>query len=463
MQGEPCSSADQAPLPLQPATLERFARSVLQEFLSEWRGAAPLDLAGDVSLRDGHAALDSLEMLDVVASLNTRFALHETGIEDYLLARPTLREWGDLLHTHLGLMGERATLAFKTSGSTGAPKSMRHAGHDLLREVHALVRDLRLTEAAPSSTASMPPHVPLDDLMAPRHSAVRPVSGARCGAPAEPTQRRDEMPGPANQPRIVCLVPCHTMFGFLFTALLPDDLGWPVVDLSRRAPTALARIARSGDVVVATPHLLGLALSSLDTTCLPPGMRAIVSGGPCPRDLLERAAAKGLAVMDVYGATETGGIGWRRAAKESFTLFSHLDLLSPDSGPAEIWHQDNRLDLQDQLEWCGERRFVWRGRRDHVVQIGGVNVSPGAVAQSLIACSGVKDAAVRLNGTTGRLKAFVVPDPEVMSASGEREADCLEQTLRTAMRGIHAAPARPQSYTFGTALPVGPSGKPSDW
>ena len=90
------------------------------------------------------------------------------------------------------------------------------------------------------------------------------------------------------------------------------------------------------------------------------------------------------------------------------------------------------------------------------MQIGGVNVSPAAVARHLRAAPEVAEAAVRLDARTGRLKAFVVPsepcvDAAVLEARLHQHADELD------------GPARPRSYAFGAALPHGATGKPADW
>jgi 4-coumarate--CoA ligase len=253
--------------------------------------------------------------------------------------------------------------------------------------------------------------------------------------------------------RLLVLVPCHHIFGFLFGALLPARAGWPVVDLAGRPPGALAREARPGDLVIATPWLLSLALKSGGD--LPGGLSAVVSGAPAPDDLWQVSAEAGLALTEVYGATETGGIGWRRCRHAPFALLSHLARRGGD-----VQRPDGRaLDVQDRLEWRDGRRFAVLGRRDRVVQVAGVNVSPDAVARHLAAAEGVCDAVVRLDAATGRLKAFVVPGPD--RADGSTDG-VLEARLRAACTDL-PAPARPYRYSFGIDLPRGPTGKVADW
>ncbi len=417
------SSANAAPaLPLEAPALARICRGAVRERLVRTRGGTCHQLDDDTPLVDRAApaendataparpGLDSLEILEIVGDLDRRFALSRTGIEDHLIVRPTLREWGTLIAEHLRCSGPDLPITFTTSGSQGAPRHVAHSAATLLSEVDALLRDLPIAAAS--------------------------RGGDGVGAPA----------------RVLALVPCHHIFGFLFGALLPACAGWPVIDLAGRSPGGLARTARAGDLVIATPHLLGLALETPGR--LPDGIAAIVSGAPAPPSLWRAAADAGLDLTEIYGATETGGVGWRCDGDGPFTLLSHL----VREGEA-IRRAGESLPVQDHLEWRGERAFAVLGRRDRQVQVGGVNVSPDAVARTLSAMPDVSEAAVRLDPGSGRLKAFVVPRAPDPSGSG-REG--LEARLRAACSDL-SAPERPQSYTFGEALPRDRAGKPTDW
>ncbi len=393
---------------LSPEAVERVCRSALRALWARLRpGNACPELPGDLTLREDGLGLDSLELLEAVADANARFALHETGTEDHLLIFPTLTQWAAAIARHIAHRGEHTRLRFATSGSTDAPRQVEHVLSALDAEVAALRVDLWTGGGAP------------------------------------------HRPG-----RIVALVPCHHIFGFLFTALLPDRAGLPVVDLSGAAPGAMSRVLRTGDALVATPFLLDLALRA--GTKAPEGCQAIVSGAPMPLALWRAAQAAGLAVTEVYGATETGGIGIRRAGEAPFGLLSHLERDDASVRPCGPDAPRDPLPVQDRLEWHGPRQFRLAGRRDAVVQIGGVNVSPSAVARHLRAAPEVADAAVRLDARTGRLKAFIVPQ--------DAEAD---RAMLTARLDAHAddldGPARPRRYDFGDALPRGATGKLADW
>lgn len=413
---------EETSLPLRADTLGRICRGALASLWRAWRGRELGDVAPDMSLRDDGLGLDSLEMLELVTELNRRFGLHRTGIEDYLLIDPTLDRWGELLAEHLRLLGAEADITFSTSGSEGDPEHVAHGVARLMAEVAALSRDL----LDPSSTGQTRPR------------NVRARGGAP--RPLDPTGR------------VVSLVPPQHIFGFLFSALWPDATGTPVADLSHAGPGRLLATLKLGDVIVATPHHLSLALDAHARPDLPDGVAAIVSGAAAPAALWRRAGDLGLRMVEVYGATQTGGIGWRTEAEAPFRLLSHVARRSDG-----LFVKGQALALQDEVTWDDARHFTLGARRDRIVQVAGVNVSLSSVRNALLACAGCADVAVRLDTERGRLKAFVVP------SDAGADASVLEAELRTEIARSLTAAARPQSYRFGPNLPRGPSGKLTDW
>lgn len=236
--------------------------------------------------------------------------------------------------------------------------------------------------------------------------------------------------------RLIGLVPPHHIYGCLFLCILPGLTGQEVVELHHLAPTAAFRKARAGDLIVGTPFTWDLARQT--GLRFPAGVHGLTSAGPSTRSTFE--APLGLQDMtEVYGATETGGIATRQAFDAPFALLPHLSRAEADA-----------LDLQDQLGWLGDTCFHLRGRKDGVVQVAGVNVSPGLVQAALAAVPGVAEVAVRAGAE--RLRAFIVP----AAAGGPSEA-----ALSAALIQL-PAPARP-ALTFGPALPRGPMGKLCDW
>jgi 4-coumarate--CoA ligase len=345
---------------------------------------------------------DSLSRLSLILRVNRFFDLAQTGIEDYLLMHRTIGAWVRLLDHHLQIVGDQTRFGFATSGSAGPVKHVRHRIQDLLSEVAAL-RD-------------------------------GPLGHVQAGA------------------RVLCLVPPHHIYGFLFGCLLPQVIGADVVDLSLSGPTAVARQARPGDLIIGTP--LNWQLLHDSGITLPAGVSGVTSAGPSTETTWAVRSVNGLAhLTEVYGATETGGVGFRSDPVAPFCLLPHLtrtgttEVLSTDgSGPPRP--------VQDRLDWVDDARFRVIGRVDDVVKVAGVNVSPSHVRAILRECDGVIDAAVRLGD--GRMRAFVVPHAEM-------DLITLERQLNAHILRHLVAAARPSELTFGPSLPQNTMGKSCDW
>lgn len=367
-------------MPLSALAIERIVLDLLADELSRSRGRSAVALGrsgwGAATRVDAQGLdLDSLERMDAASALNEFFHLHEYGAEDYLLALPSIGEWCELVAQSLGEGSGRLT--FRTGGSTGEPRRCTHAIADLRAEADGWAQQL--------------------------------------GAPA-----------------VVALVPAHHIYGAIFTALLPDVLGCPVVDA--------IGAARPGTVVVGTPtHWQYLARSLL---AFPDGLTGVTSTAPMPSQLAHRLRGQRLhRLIEVYGSSETGGIGWRAHEGAAYRLLPR-------------WAHADAVASPDHLRWLDERHFVIEGRRDGAVQVGGTNVFPARVRDALLSHGGVADAAVRLDGA--RLKAFVVPAPG-------QDANALANALDRWCGEVLSAPERPRRFATGAALPRNAMGKLADW
>lgn len=360
-----------------------------------WSGDLPLDHGG----LDG----DSLELLALATAVAEATHMHRSGVEDYLLAHRTLGDWAAIVATSLEHFSGEMT--FRSSGTTGVPVSSSHELGALVQEIRELARLL-------------------------------------------PERRR-----------LLCAVPAHHIYGFLFSVLLPAELGIPVLDIRSRVPAGLSTQLRAGDLVVGHPTFW--AAFARTVPAVPAGVTGVTSTAPCPPELAAELIAHGLErLVQVYGSSETSGIGWRATPDGDYHLLDHwrrrgettLIRSLPDGSERE--HA-----LPDRLCWSGERRFRLAGRRDGAVQVGGINVVPSDVAARLREHPAIREAAVRaMRPEEGsRLKAFIVPreDP---SSSRHLVAELTEWC------NTHLAVAeRPKSFTFGECLPRGALGKLADW
>ena len=353
----------------------------------------PLDWPEDMPIGDDGLGLDSIEQLGALGALAETFGLDD-GPRD---AEPPERvgAWIDWIMDEPATPGRRITVT--TSGSTGAPRACGHALVDLL------------DEAAYLGTCF------------------------------------------SDRRRIVAMVPAHHLYGMIWTALLPGALGIPVVVRTIGAALDLA----AGDLVVAVPEQW-LAMSRI-VRLFPDDVVGVSSAGMLDDRVGIDLLAAGLKrLVDVYGASETGGIAMRDVPAATYDLLPRWHLEPRGDRDWRLVDRNGaRVDLPDLIDRTGDRAVRPTGRRDGAVQIGGHNVWPDRVAQILRETDGVAEVAVRLHAN-GRLKAFIVPhdaqDPATLSAALDRVVvEKLED------------PERPKSFRFGDRLPRGDMGKLTDW
>ena len=391
------------------ACLARFVSDLIAEELRRLRpghGAAPSQpWSEDLFLDERGLGLDSLELLTVAATLTEALHLHESGIEDQLLAQ---RRWGEWLQTvEHGLRMFDSVLTFRTSGSTGVPKPCSH----LLALLHQEIDHLETVFAGTE--------------------------------------------------RVLTAVPSHHIYGFLFTILLSVRLKCTeVIDVRRATPQMLLQLLRRGDLLVS--HPAHWAVLAQHVNVFPARVVGVTSGAPCAPELAQALATAGIRrLVQVYGSTETGGVGWRRCADDSYELMPFWSRDSDAEGKIRRTLPDGSTQsypLQDALEWQTGRKFLVRGRLDDAVQVGGINVFPARVRQTLLDHPQVADAAVRLmNPLVGsRLKAFVVP-------TADASWPVLRAELERWVQSRLAAEERPRSFTAGSRLPMSDRSKLIDW
>jgi long-chain acyl-CoA synthetase len=349
---------------------------------------------------------DSLELVSLATCVATFFNIYDSGVEDYLLRLKTLGEWAELVAVARDRGSRKIT--FATSGSTGSPKQCHHQWNSLVNETL--------------------------------------LFAARLGPGSErPTQR------------IIALSPCHHIYGFIFSVLLAAQLKVPVL----RGPQALSAIQQgalhTGDVIIGFPFIWRQL--NRQGARFAAGVTGITSTGPCDPEAIRMLKSQGLERMiEVYGSSETAGIGFRQQPEQPFQLLPRWQRGTSDDCLLEL-DSETEHELSDYLHWQDASHFRPAGRRDEAVQVGGVNVFPGSIAERLQCLPQIASTAVRLMSAAEgeRLKAFIVPTGNVDSA------DTLESFLHAWCAENLSAPERPKAFTFGSSLPRNAMGKLSDW
>ncbi len=347
------------------------------------------ELEPETEFGKGALGTDSLDLLNLAGAITEMFHLHETGVEEYLLRYRTLENWCDIVRVSLNKKAERIT--FRTSGSTGAPKRCAH-----------LVERLEAEAVGHAET----------------------LSGCR---------------------RVLSMVPTHHIYGFIWAALLSAQLRIPVLDARRWTPSRVVREAREGDLLVGVPANWQLLVRNIDLVS--GGILGVTSGAVCPESLFESVTRAGIGFREVYGSSETAGVGVRHQAGEPFNLLRHWRTGDPELSPP------------DRLVWQTERTFYVGGREDGAVQVAGKNVFPARVAEVLRSFPGIEECSVRMTRPEegNRLKAFVV------WRAGHFDQERSERGLRDWLASQLQPHEQPVSFTFGAAAPVNDMNKFTDW
>ena len=368
------------------------------------RECAEIDDATPID--DGPLGIDSLDLINVARAVGIFFDLYASGSEELLLQRRTIGGW---VGTVLEAASETtSTLTFRTSGSTGEPADCRHTMASLAAEAEVLAELF------------------------------------------------------VGRARVVGIVPRHHIYGFLFTVLLPQRLERPFTDLRGASIGEIHRSLRAGDLFIGFPLRLDeLAESRLR---FPDDIVCVTSTGPCRKETIAALSDCGIAkTFEIYGSTQTAGVAWRTDPGDPYRLFPYWSL---DSSGERLTRDDARspdraretFALPDRIAWRGDG-FDVVGRHDGAVSVGGVNVFPARIADTIRAHPDVVECSVRpMRADEGaRLKAFVVLRSDIADIDVSREA------LRRWIHETLAVAERPKPITFGPTLPRDAQGKPADW
>jgi acyl-coenzyme A synthetase/AMP-(fatty) acid ligase/3-hydroxymyristoyl/3-hydroxydecanoyl-(acyl carrier protein) dehydratase len=290
----------------------------------------------------------------------------------------------------------------------------------------------------------------------------------------------------AEPPPLVWATVTHQhIYGLLFRVLWPLAAGRPFVAERLVFNEEIAQRITGPAVLVASPAHLRRLPEALAWSAARDGLRAVFSsGGPLPPEAAEAAVALlGVAPVEVYGSSETGGVGWRQRAR-------HGDTWQPLPG-IEFRIEDGELcvrspHLPDLTWWRTSDRatpagdgmdgFELHGRADRIVKIEEKRVSLTAIEQRLAASPDVAEARVLMlaaephvvdaNGAivahaarpavvaalteAGRAKLARIGKPALVA---ELRADLLAAVDRVAL---------PRRWRFVDVLPVNAQGKSTE-
>jgi acyl-coenzyme A synthetase/AMP-(fatty) acid ligase len=261
---------------------------------------------------------------------------------------------------------------------------------------------------------------------------------------------------------LLSTVPPRHIYGLLGSVLLPFVASAQVLRRTCTFPLEiLSTLQNEGaTVLVGVPiHYRALRSGDLQRFSL---RLALSSAAPLDSEdaafFLEKT---GLAITEIYGSTETGGMAirshgsnngsWEPFACLDWKILSdrlciRSDFVSPDL-PCDA---EGFFMTADRVAEAGENRFTFLGRADHIVKVAGKRVDLEEVREKIRQIPGVRDAyvtAVPLNGARQAQIATLVA------------SDLSARELRAAIRSMDEHYGRPRRIRIVKAIPVLPNGK----
>lgn len=286
--------------------------------------------------------LDSIEIMQLAAHVNSFFALFEMNDPPYLLSFTKVDDWVEQVYNAKQKVND--CLSFYSSGTSGQAKVTRHKTDFLQREVEWLASHFK------------------------------------------------------NITQVIPYVPSYTIYGFLFTVCLPQQLNIPLLypsetDWQNISPNTL---------IVATPFHWQLLSESLPNKT--PLCYGVSAAAPLFNGMYENLIQKNILLTEIYGATETAGVGYRDNSKRPFALFPYWELIQ---GKNNLTLKDKtngqEYQLMDNIEPLNDVEFTVEGRKDKQVNIAGNLVNLDKVQLVILKIEGVKQCRISAKAMGGEI------------------------------------------------------------
>jgi 4-coumarate--CoA ligase (photoactive yellow protein activation family) len=277
--------------------------------------------------------LDSIEMMQLAAYVNNFFNLFNLKDSPYLLSHTKLSEWVNLIYE--ARKREDETIKFQSSGTSGNSKTIAHSINFLIRELSHLAKLLN------------------------------------------------------DCSQIITYIPSYSIYGFLFTIGLPAYLQIPVIYPSQINWQQVT----PGTLIVATPFQWQLLVNSLpDDLC---NIQGVTAASPMYQDLYNQINLKNIVLTEIYGSTETAGVGFRKTYQDPFTLFPYWQIKDVN-GSIELEDRDTQkpYPLMDNIYQFTDETFSISGRKDQQIKIAGHLVNLENLKKSIQSLSNILECTI---------------------------------------------------------------------
>lgn len=270
---------------------------------------------------------------------------------------------------------------------------------------------------------------------------------------------------------VLATVPAYHIYGLLFRILWPLAAGWPFDASMVRYPEEVQpRLSgRGACFFVSSPAFLKRSVDVIDWARLENLNIAFSSGGPLAPEI--GAAYNGTlrgALYEVYGSTETGGIGYRavRDAKERtfWTPLSGVDLSLDEEGRLQVASRhilEGQFQTEDLADLKEGGSFFLKGRADRILKIEERRVSLTEIETRLQSMEDVlASRCVPLEGE----KRTIVGAVNRLSDTGWKNLRAMGkaqfvQRLRQSLKDHITPVGVPRKWRFVTTFPQNAQGK----
>jgi acyl-CoA synthetase (AMP-forming)/AMP-acid ligase II/3-hydroxymyristoyl/3-hydroxydecanoyl-(acyl carrier protein) dehydratase len=194
------------------------------------------------------------------------------------------------------------------------------------------------------------------------------------------------------------------------------------------------------------------------------GMSAIFSsGGALPPSARQQIQIQsGQQVNEIYGSSETGGIGWRQQ-DEAWTLFPCMSLKEIDNSwqlLSPYLFDDASYRLDDELVLLDDDRFILQGRSDRIVKIEEKRLSLSELEQHLCEDSFVSEAFAQVvQESRDVIAAVMVLTKEGIVYQAIQGRNALIKQLRNSLQRWFEPVVLPRKWLFADSIPLTAQGK----
>ncbi|WP_031433987.1 AMP-binding protein [Methylomarinum vadi] len=256
------------------------------------------------------------------------------------------------------------------------------------------------------------------------------------------------------------------IYGLLFRLLWPLAAGRTFHSQMYLSPEPMLKAAILPAYWVASPAQLK-RLDDLTAWNQLASLTAIFSsGGPLPvaaAECIERES--GQPVIEIYGSSETGGIGWRSLPiVRRWMPFPGIELGLDDQGRCRLASpylpEPGSCLLDDRLELNDDGRFELAGRVDRIVKVEEKRLSLDQLERTLQRSQWVEQAYCQLvEGSRDRIAALIVSTESGMALLQQEGRSALIRRLRRHLMQDFETVVLPRKWLFMDAMPQTAQGK----